>query len=121
MAAGLGAAGVPFTDAGTENSLLEFTAILAQLDLLVTSDSLALHLGVTQGVPILAFFAPTPAAEIELYGRGRAVSSLSEDYASYRKDADTSTLTVERLLGPALELLGAGQGPSRVGPRGFPG
>lgn len=92
-------------DAGTKNNLLEFTALVARCDLLITSDSLALHLALTQRVPILAFFAPTPAHEIELYGRGEAVCSTAPDYASYRTDADTSTLTVERLLPAALRVL----------------
>ena len=103
---GLDGAGVSWVDAGTGNSLLEFTALVARCRLLVTSDSLALHLALTQKVRVLAFFAPTPAHEIELYGRGEAVCSTAPDYASYRRDADTSTLTVERLLAPALRLLG---------------
>lgn len=103
---GLDGAGVSWVDAGTENSLLEFTALVALCQLVVTSDSLALHLALTQKVKVLAFFAPTPAHEIELYGRGEAVCSTAPDYASYRRDADTSTLTVERLLAPALRLLG---------------
>lgn len=102
---GLTAAGVGWVDAGTKNSLLEFAALLARCDLVVTSDSLALHLALTQKVPLLAFFAPTPAHEIELYGRGEAVVSTAPDYASYRRDADTSTLTVERLLAAALRVL----------------
>lgn len=102
---GLDSAGVSWVDAGLGNTLLEFTALVARCQLLVTSDSLALHLALTQKVKVLAFFAPTPAHEIELYGRGEAVSSTAPDYASYRRDADTSTLTVERLLPPALRLL----------------
>jgi heptosyltransferase II len=55
---------------------------------------------------VLCFFAPTSGAEIELYGRGEKVLSTSADYCSYRRDADTGSLTVERLLEPALRLLG---------------
>lgn len=102
---GLAARGLRWVDAGTRNTLLEFTALVARCELLITSDSLALHLALTQKVPILAFFAPTPAHEIELYGRGEAVCSTAPDYASYRSDADTGTLTVERLLAAALRVL----------------
>lgn len=104
IAAGLG--GLAFEDAGVDNSLLEFAGIVDALDLLITSDSLALHVAVARKVPVLSFFAPTSAAEIELYGRGAKVRSTAPDYCSYRKDADTSTLTVERLVLPAVELLG---------------
>ena len=92
-------------DAGTTNPLLEFAALVDRLNLLVTSDSLALHLAVARKVAVLAFFAPTSAAEIELYRRGEKVASIAPDYCSYRPDADTSTLTVDRLLPPALRLL----------------
>jgi len=105
IGAGLEAAGLRWVDAGTRNGLLEFTALVARCALLITSDSLALHLAITQKVPLLAFFAPTPAHEIELYGRGEAVVSTAPDYASYRPDADTSTLTVERLAPAALRVL----------------
>lgn len=103
---GMSAHALCWVDAGTRNALLEFTALVAQCDLLITSDSLALHLAITQKVPLLAFFAPTPAHEIELYGRGEKISSTAPDYASYRPDADTSTLTVERLAPAALRVLG---------------
>ena len=76
---------------------MEFAAIVRGLDLLLTSDSLALHVAVAGRVPVVAFFAPTSAAEIELYGRGEKVVSTSPDYCNYRKDADTSTLTAENL------------------------
>jgi len=102
---GLTAAKLRWVDAGTGNALLHFAALLAQCDLVITSDSLALHLAITQKVPILAFFAPTPAHEIELYGRGETVASTAPDYASYCADADTSTLTVERLLAAAERVL----------------
>jgi heptosyltransferase-2 len=105
IGSGLTRAGLRWVDAGTKNTLLDFTALVARCALLVTSDSLALHLALTQAIPVLAFFAPTPAHEIEFYGRGEAVCSTAPDYASYRSDAATSTLTVERLLPPALRLL----------------
>lgn len=96
-------------DAGTDNSLLEFAAIVDGLDLLITSDSLALHVANARRVPIVAFFAPTSAAEIELYGRGEKVASTSPDACTYRPDVDTSTLTVER-LDAAVERVLAGRG-----------
>ncbi len=102
---------VPLVDAGADNALLEFAAIVDRLDLLVTSDSLALHVAVARRVPLVAFFAPTSAAEIELYGRGEKVASTAPDACSYRPDADTSTLTTERLVAAcerALARAGAG-------------
>jgi heptosyltransferase-2 len=92
-------------DAGNHNPLLEFAALVELCDVLVTSDSLALHVAVARRVPVVAFFAPTSAAEIELYGRGEKVVSAAPDYASYRADADNSTITAERLCEAVLRQL----------------
>ncbi len=92
-------------DAGTHNTMHHFTSLVDRLDLLLTSDSLALHVGVARQVPIVAFFAPTSAAEIELYGRGVKVVSTAPDYCSYKPDADTSTLTTARLVDALMECL----------------
>ncbi|MEM9382923.1 MAG: glycosyltransferase family 9 protein, partial [Planctomycetota bacterium] len=103
--AGIEGLGLRAVDGGTDNSLTEFAAIVGRCGLLLTSDSLALHLGVATETPIVAFFAPTSAAEIELYGLGEKVVSTSPDYCSYARDADRSTLTVERLVAASLRVL----------------
>ncbi|MEZ6017757.1 MAG: glycosyltransferase family 9 protein [Planctomycetota bacterium] len=103
--AGLAARGLRAVDGGTENGLLEFGALMELLEVLVTSDSLALHLGVAREVPIVAFFAPTSAAEIELYGLGEKVVSTAADYCSYRPDADNSSITAARLAAAVLRTV----------------
>lgn len=92
-------------DGGTDNGLLEFAALIELTDLLISSDSMALHMGIALERRIVCFFAPTSAAEIELYGQGEKVWSTSPDYCSYRPDADNSTLTPERISQRALEVL----------------
>ena len=94
-------------DAGCDNELLDFAALIDRLDLLVTSDSLGMHVAIARKRPVVAFFAPTSAAEIDLYGRGEKVASTAHDYCSYRGDADTSTLTAERLAEAVRRVLGA--------------
>jgi heptosyltransferase-2 len=96
---------VRLADAGTDNALLDFAALVGCCDLLITSDSLAMHVGLALDVRTVAFFAPTSAAEIEMYGLGEKVASTAADACSYRRDADTSTLTVERLAEAALRQL----------------
>lgn len=94
-------------DAGTDNDLPTFASIIGLCDLLLTSDSLALHLGIATETPIVSFFAPTSAAEIELYGLGEKVVSTADDYCSYRPDADNSSITPERLVAASERVLGA--------------
>jgi heptosyltransferase-2 len=92
-----GAAGrivVPDTSAST----LELAAAIRAVDYLVTTDSLALHLAIAQGVPNLSFYAPTSAAEIETFGTGVKLLSTAPDYCSYRGDADNASITAARLL-----------------------
>jgi heptosyltransferase-2 len=96
---------IALLDAGVDHSLLDFAAIVDRLDLLITSDSLALHVAVARCVPLVAFFAPTSAAEIELYGLGAKLLSEAPDYCSYRPDADNRSLTAARLVAAALGVL----------------
>ena len=101
---------VRLVDAGVDNALLDFAARVGLCDVLVTSDSLALHVGLARGVRIVSFFAPTSAAEIELYGQGEKVVSTAPDYCSYKPDADTSSLTPERIADATLRQLAIAPG-----------
>lgn len=82
----------------TDDSVLRLAATIRTLDYLISSDSLALHLAIAQGVPFLAFFAPTSAVEIDDFGLGVKLVSTAADYCSYSKDADNRSITAERIL-----------------------
>jgi heptosyltransferase-2 len=97
--------GLEVLDGGTDNGLLEFAAQVACCDVLVSSDSLALHMAVALERPVVAFFAPTSGAEVDLFGRGRSIRSTSSDYCSYRPEADNSSITPERLCSAVQEVL----------------
>lgn len=86
-------------------SLAEFAGVIGELDLLVTSDTLALHLAIAQRVPSVSYYSPTSAAEINTFASGAKVASLSPDYCSYCPDADNSTITAERLIAEAHKYL----------------
>lgn len=94
-----------FVDTGCANGILEFAALVSGCDLVVTSDSLGMHIAIARRVPVVAFFAPTSAAEIELFGAGEKVVSTAPDYCSYRPDADNSSITVERLAAACERVL----------------
>lgn len=84
-------------DTGFDQNILEFSARIKALDYLITTDSLALHLGIAQGVPNLSFYAPTSAAEIGTFGTGTKVISTAADYCNYKPYADNSSITSERI------------------------
>jgi heptosyltransferase-2 len=83
---------------GNFNSLLEFAAIIKYLNYIISSDSLALHLAISQNVKNLSFYAPTSANEIDTFGIGKKIIFLAKDYCSYKKDADNSTITANRIM-----------------------
>ncbi|MEZ5962968.1 MAG: glycosyltransferase family 9 protein [Planctomycetota bacterium] len=96
---------VRLVDAGTDNPLLDFAALIDRCDLVVSSDSLALHMALARQRRVVAFFAPTSAAEIELWDLGEKVVSTAPDYCSYRPDADNSSLTAARIADACLRVL----------------
>jgi heptosyltransferase-2 len=102
---GLRSEGLAAVGGGSRNSLHEFAALVSRCDLAITSDSLCLHVAIARRVPVVAFFAPTSAPEIELYGLGEKVVSTAPDQCSYRPDADNSTITPDRLVEAALKAL----------------
>ena len=75
-------------DAGCNNSLMKFASLVNLCNVLVTSDSLALHIGIALKKGIVAFFYPTPSQEIELYSRGIKIIGKGKDYCSYKIKCD---------------------------------
>jgi heptosyltransferase-2 len=65
----------PLVDTGTNNSIRKFTGIVGSCDLMVTGDTLAMHIAIGLRVPILVILGPTCHQEIELYGRGAKIVS----------------------------------------------
>lgn len=60
-------------DAGCNNSLMEFASLVNLCSVIVTSDSLALHIGIGLKKKIVVFFGPTSSTEIELFSRGKKI------------------------------------------------
>jgi ADP-heptose:LPS heptosyltransferase len=55
---------------GHGRTLRELAALVGRCAAIITGDSLCLHVACALGVPVVALFGPTSAAEIELYGNG---------------------------------------------------
>ncbi|MEA1929205.1 MAG: glycosyltransferase family 9 protein [Candidatus Auribacterota bacterium] len=86
-----------FIDTGCNNDLRIFFARLNLCDLLVTSDTLALHAAVGLKKKVVALFGPTSAPEIELYGRGEKVVSPVPCQCCYLPDCDVSPDCMESI------------------------
>lgn len=68
------AAGMQVFDGGNHNSYGRFAALIDRCDVVVTSDSLAVHCAAARKTPAVVLFGPTSSAEIELYGRGEKLT-----------------------------------------------
>ena len=84
-------------DTGCDNSLLEFAAIVDLCDLIITADTLALHIATALEKKIIALFGPTSLNEIELYGKGIKLSSGDGCKCYYRKYCSEETSCMEKI------------------------
>jgi heptosyltransferase-2 len=79
---------VPLIDAGCDNPVRHFAAIVAACDLVVTGDTLTMHLSLALGRRTVVLFGPTSAPEIELYGLGEKVVPEMDCLGCYKSTCD---------------------------------
>jgi len=82
----------------TDQCVMKLAKYISILNLLITSDSLAMHLAIAQRINTVAFFAPTSAEEIDDFGKCIKLKSLSSDYCSYIPSCDNTSITSSRIL-----------------------
>lgn len=84
-------------DTGCNNSLRRFAAIISNCHIVVTGDTLALHLAVASQIPSLVFFGPTCHQEIELYGRGRKIITNDNCLPCYKRECTRKPSCIEKM------------------------
>jgi heptosyltransferase-2 len=90
----------PFSiNTGSENSLMEFAAIVDLCDLIVTADTLALHVATALEKKIIALFGPTSSNEIELFKKGIKLRAGDECKCYYNKYCTESVSCMEKITG----------------------
>lgn len=95
-------------DGGCDRSLRDFGAVLTLGDVVVTSDSLALHMATALGVPTVVLVGPTSPWELELYGRGTVMHADVPCLACYHRRCPLPVTCMD-LLEPDQVLLGTEQ------------
>lgn len=75
-------------DTGSDNSLRNLASYINICDVLVTGDTLALHLATALEVPSVCVFGPTSNAEIEDYGLVKKVFPDMECLVCYKNTCD---------------------------------
>jgi len=70
-------------DTGCNNTLRQFASIVNQCSLVVTGDTLTLHIALALKKKIITFFGPTSSQEIDLFSRGIKFSAPLECLCCY--------------------------------------
>jgi len=100
----------PLYDSGCGNTLSQFIAIVARCDMVISGDTLTMHLGIGLKKQVLAIFGPTCHQEIELYGRGEKVVSTIGCAPCYKNNCSLNdncmtSITVDEVYEKAMRLL----------------
>ena len=82
------AASVQLIDPGCRNPIRHFAALTACCDVIVTGDTLAMHIALALGRRTVALFGPTSAPEIEMYGLGEKVVPAMTCLSCYKSSCD---------------------------------
>jgi ADP-heptose:LPS heptosyltransferase len=82
------AAPVPVFDTGGDNEVRHFAALTRCCDVVVTGDTLAMHLALAVKSRAVVLFGPTSASEIELYGLGEKVVPHMTCLSCYKSTCD---------------------------------
>ena len=89
-------------DTGTDNSLSAFFGVVDACDVVVSSDSLAMHIAIALGKCVVAIFGSTTPHEVDLYDRGEKVVTDFECSPCYLKTCDKSPTCMQALRGETV-------------------
>lgn len=97
-------------DTGCDHSLGRFMALVNLCDLLVTGDTMGMHVAIALRKKVVALFGSTCAQEIDLYGRGEKIVAAIDCAPCYRKqcpigEACMETIPAGRVLESVERLL----------------
>jgi ADP-heptose:LPS heptosyltransferase len=84
-------------DGGCHDDVHEFAALVRGLDVLVTSDSLGLHVATAVSTRFVALVGPTSPWELETFGIGEILTGDVECIACYRTHCDKPVTCMDRL------------------------
>lgn len=80
----------PLFDTGCDNSLRHIASMIACCSVMVSGDSLAMHLALAMERRVVVLFGPTSHQEIELFGLGEKILPELDCLVCYKKECDFS-------------------------------
>ncbi|MHB1285390.1 MAG: glycosyltransferase family 9 protein [Leptospirales bacterium] len=90
-------------DVGTNHPLGIFSALAANCRVIVTGDTLGMHIGLAVKSRVIAIFGSTQPHEIEMFGRGEKVITPIECSPCYRRSCDIHPSCME-LIGHEIVM-----------------
>ena len=75
-------------DTGCDNTLRQFFALMNLSDIVITGDTMALHVATALKKKVVCYFGPTSAHEIEDYGRIIKIQPLMDCLVCYKQQCD---------------------------------
>jgi len=88
---------MPVLETGCDYTLKEFIALTNCCDLVVSGDTLTMHVAIALKKKVIALFGPTCAQEIEMYGRGIKIVSDIECSPCYRNSCDMKPSCMDKI------------------------
>jgi len=84
-------------DSGNNNSLEEFCALVAAMDIVVTADTLAMHIALALQKKVVVLSGPTSINEIDLFGRGAKLYAELDCMPCYKKECERSPTCMDAI------------------------
>jgi heptosyltransferase-2 len=88
---------LPVISSSTESGLRDGLVSVQACDVIVTGDSLGMHMGIALKKMVVAWFGPTCAHEIDLYGRGVKILSDSACSPCWKRVCHKSTMCYDQV------------------------
>jgi len=95
-------AGNGVIDAGCDSSIDEFMGLVDLCDLVVTADTMAMHIAIGLRKQVVAIFGPTCDEEVDLFGRGEIIDTDFECSPCYLKTCDKNPTCMMALESSAV-------------------
>jgi heptosyltransferase-2 len=104
-------------DAGNDNEVRHFGALIGQCSVIVSGDTLAMHLASSTQRRVVVLFGPTSATEIELYRCGEKVAPDMNCLVCYKETCDfvpncMDLISVDMVADAVRRQLHAASGPA---------
>jgi heptosyltransferase-2 len=87
----------PVVQTPTESGLRDGLISVAACDIVVTGDSLGMHMAIAQKKYVIAWFGPTCAQEIELFGRGEKILAPVACAPCWKRSCDKVTMCYDQI------------------------